>query len=248
MPNPLELLLAAVGVHNLEELEALAELPPIPLIRWRRFLLALVAPKISSPSANGIVAAGRLLNVTFKPDPVDLSHEVLLLPKSNPASPPMPVTVSALGSTTLPLSDPTTVQIFIPPDPVPGVQTEYYLELRIQPDLVEEQQIHRRVIKTAPPLTVALTADQPTNPPPAAPYPAATTPITFTITITGGVAPYNYMFGFGDAMPIGPVTTSTSPVVLPAHTYAPGGYTAFVTVWDSSGSGQGKMLGPFFFN
>jgi hypothetical protein len=248
VPTPLELLFAAIGIRNLEELEALTELPPVPLIRWRRWLLALVAPELNSPPANGIVPAGRPLRVEFKPDPVDLTHEVVLLSKSDPLNPPAPIVVPKFASTTSPLGLVDHIDINIPPDLVPGVQTEYYLEVRVQPNLIEEQKIHRRVIKTAPPLTVTFTGDQLPNPPPANPYPAATTPITYTINISGGVPPYRYMISYGDAMPGPDVPAPPSPIVLSPHTYAVGVYNAFVVVWDDAGTVQFKTAGPYSFN
>jgi len=246
----LPLLTKALGIKTQEELNALAEqssILPIPLLlRLRYLLFGAPAPTITSPNPGDIVGAGRTLTVKFTPDPPDLSHELLLIAKSNPAALPDPIIVSILASASTPLPATASADIRIPPDPMPGVQTEYYLELGVQPDLVDEQQRHRIVIKTASSLTVTLDADRPVNTA-ATPYPVGTT-LMFTIGISDGLPPYNYLMLFGDSGTL-PVATPVTrlPVMVPPHPYPAGSFTAFAIVTDSLGNAQTQSSGPYFF-
>jgi hypothetical protein len=247
IPEVVQLLAKSLGIRNLDELRTLAAFPQVPLLLRLRYLLFPPAPKIEDPAPGGVVAAGRNLRVRIHPDPTDLDHELMLLPKSDPNNPPpgtMPVIIP--GSAGSPIPDPEYVDILIPVDNVPATGTEYYLEIGVAPNLVDEQQRHRIVIKTPPELAVTLTADVAPNTI-LTPH-AIGTAVTFTINITGGLPPYDYVMWFGKPPLPSPVSTATSPVVLPAETYASAGkFVPTVTVYDAAGNFAFVTAGDYFF-
>jgi hypothetical protein len=247
LQEAVQLFARAIGVQNLDELRTLAEFPQIPLLLRLRYLLFPPAPKIEDPAPGGFVAAGRNLRVRIHPDPVDLDHELMLLPKSDSTNPPAgtpPVTIP--GSAGSPIPDPEYVDILIPVDNNPATGTEYYLELGVAPNLVDEQQRHRIVIKTPPELAATLTGDFAPNTAATA-YPIGTA-VTFTITITGGLPPYDYLMWFGKPPAPSPVSTATSPGALSPETYATAGkFSPTVTVYDAAGNVVFVPAGDYFF-
>jgi len=211
-----EFLNALFGVSSFPELMRVAVQLHVPLKRLK-FLLPVPAPKITYPSPGGLIVAGGVQRVTITTNAPDVPHELFLIPKATPSAPV--VSHAIFASPSAPLTSPFDEFINVPPDPVPGTPTEYYLEVGIDPAAVPEQQRHRILVVTPAPLAAVITGNPPPNPSPAAAYPVGTA-VDFTITFSGGLPPYNYILVTGDGTNISGSAPDTTPVV---HTHV---YTA----------------------
>lgn len=209
-----DLLETLLGVESFDAVLQIAGKLRVPLKRYYSSVPP-PAPKITSHPPGGFVVPGGNESVTITTNAPEMTHEVCLIPKAvlGMATPPAVSHVSISG----PITSPQIVNIPIPA----GANTEYYLEVGVHADAIEQQR-HRIRVKTPALLTGTITGNPLPNPGALMPYGMGTN-VNFTLQFNGGFPPYNYTVIFGDGTPNVTGTAPDATPVVVAHPYAMAG-------------------------
>ncbi|MCI0704170.1 MAG: hypothetical protein L0241_24190 [Planctomycetia bacterium] len=225
LPSPVKQFLRELfEVDSFPELRLIA-LQAKQLLKKFYLLAPPPAPQITSPSPGGFIAPNTFNLITLTTNEPDLDHELCLIPKP-PLGIPAPSPASHIN-----IPAPGTADFDALISVPPGASMEYYLEVGVHADALEQQR-HRIRVRTPAQLVGTITG----NPPPNPLMPPYMSPlnVTFTVQFNGGMPPYNYTILWGDGNVLADQIAPDSNPINHAHTYNTAGvYLPYLIYTDS---------------